>query len=667
MNHWIHDYETLINCFVGVFQHYKEDDDIRVFVIHKLRDDREALFDFLMTHNLDNEWHISFNGLDFDSQITQYMLLNASLLRQGEPEDAAHTIYTAAQDTIQWKNENSFPQYAEKNLSVKQIDLFKLNHWDNPAKSSSLKWIQYSMDWYNIQEMPIHHSTPIETQDQLDTVIQYCINDVRSTNNIFLKSKDQIALRLNLTKDYSTYGINLNSASEPRISKELFSLFLAKKIGMTRYDLKQLRTHRDFINVGSILLPYLKFNLPEFKQIHDQFKTLVINANDTKGGFKYSVKHKGVQTDFGLGGIHGATKAGVYEAGNGMIIMTSDVTSFYPNLAIKNRWAPAHLPKNDFCDQYEWFFQERLKIPKKDPRNYVYKIILNSTYGLSNDANSFLYDPEFTMRITINGQLSLVMLYEMLSEGIPGSIPLMQNTDGLEMMIPAHMKSKYLEICAEWERITSLQLEHDEYKKMVIADVNNYIALFNSKECSKVDYDKIRQENPHYVFTEKDGRYFYNATKCKGRFEFSNLALHKNKSFLIIPKGIYNYFIHNMLPEETVAQNKNIFDYCAGVKAKGDWMFREACYVQGEKYERDLQKIVRYYVSNKGCKINKINKVDGREIQVQAGKWMLTEFNYYQKLPWLEYDVNTSYYTDGMYKEINNITGYKPVQQLNLF
>jgi DNA polymerase elongation subunit (family B) len=79
--------------------------------------------------------------------------------------------------------------------------------------------------------------------------------------------------------------------------------------------------------------------------------------------------------------------------------MTSDVVSYYPNLAIRNGWSPAHLPKAEFCELYEWFFNERKKISKKDVRNYVYKIILNSTYGLSNDANSFLYDPEFTMRI----------------------------------------------------------------------------------------------------------------------------------------------------------------------------------------------------------------------------------------------------------------------------
>ena len=31
-----------------------------------------------------------------------------------------------------------------------RLMLFKLHHWDNPAKRSSLKWIQYSMDWQNI-------------------------------------------------------------------------------------------------------------------------------------------------------------------------------------------------------------------------------------------------------------------------------------------------------------------------------------------------------------------------------------------------------------------------------------------------------------------------------------------------------------------------------------
>ena len=40
------------------------------------------------------------------------------------------------------------------------------------------------------------------------------------------------------------------------------------------------------------------------------------------------------------------------------------------------------------------------------------------------------------MRITINGQLTLMMLYEMIMEAIPEAIAIMQNTDGIETMIP---------------------------------------------------------------------------------------------------------------------------------------------------------------------------------------------------------------------------------------
>lgn len=634
MTHYVMDYETLINCFVAVFTDYRTD-DTKVFVIHKTRNDFTELSRFLFSNANDEIYHISFNGISFDSQITEFLIREYDYLEELSAEDIAHTLYMQAQNVIERSNAGEFPEFSEREMKIKQLDVFKLNHWDNPAKRSSLKWIQFSMDWYNVRDMPIHHSTYITTAEEIDTIITYCINDVRSTKQIMLFSKEQIMLRKTLTNEYN---INLYSASEPKISKELFVLFLSQKMGINKYDLKQMRTIRLNINIGDIILDYTHFNRKEFKSIHDKFKTLVLDPENTKGGFKYSVTHKGVKTDFGLGGLHGATSAGVYEAKDGMIIMTSDVTSYYPNLAIRNRWAPAHLPKEDFCEQYEWFFDERKKIPKSDPKNYVYKIILNSTYGLSNDKNSFLYDPEFTMRITINGQLSLLMLYEMLSDGIPGSVPLMQNTDGLEIMIPEGYKEKYLEICSQWETLTQLQLEHDEYQKIILADVNNYIAVF------------------------KNGK-----TKCKGRFEFKDLALHKNKSSLIVSKAIYAYFIDDVVPEVFIQQNRNIFDYCIGVKKKGDWFFMETCFSKGIRTDTILQGVVRYYVSNAGCKIIKVNSADGRETQTEAGKWMQTVFNEHQELPWSAYDVNDDYYLDKVYKEIEKICKTKANSQLNLF
>lgn len=632
MNHYVMDFETLSNCFVAVFEHYK-DDRRKVFIIHRLANHINELLEFLDENVKNKEWHVSFNGLGFDSQITQYILKERTALLKMSADEAARSIYKKAQQIIDRQENGEWAEYSEKDLLITNLDVFKLNHWDNPAKRSSLKWIQYSMDWDNIQEMPIHHSTNIRTWKELHLIIDYCINDVRSTKRIMQLSKEQIALRRNLTNEYK---IQLYSASEPRISKELFMLFLSQNTGIPKYELRQLRTNRTAIQLGDLILPYTKFKTKPFQELLELFKGVTIDARNTKGGFKCSMPYKGIKTDFGLGGVHGAKEAGIYESKDGMIIMTSDVTSFYPNLAIRNKWSPAHLPMEAFCELYEWFFEERKKISKKDIKNYVYKIILNSTFGLSIDKNSFLYDPQFGMQITINGQLTLMMLYEMLAEGIPDCTPLMQNTDGLEMIIPEQYKDKYMEICAEWEKITNLQLEHDEYSKLVLADVNNYIAV------------------------HKDGK-----VKSKGRFEFDNLALHKNKSFLIIPKALHEFFVNDKLPEQSIAENKNIFDYCGGVKIKGEWKFISTCILDGDIIKEELQKTVRYYISNRGCKITKTNIIDGREIQIESGKWLLTDMSKLVKKPWEEYDIDTSYYIDRVYKEISNVINNN--NQLTLF
>ena len=629
--HWVMDYETLNNCFVAVFEDIKTEHR-EIFVCHESRNDIVELVEFLLRNKSLEEWHVSFNGLAFDSQITEHILKNADQLIEQNGHTIARFLYGKAQSVIQRTNDGEFAEFSPRDLSIRQIDVFKLNHWDNNAKRSSLKWIQYTMDWKNIIDMPIHHTTKVDAS-LIDSIINYCINDVRSTKQIMHLSKSQIELRRNLTQEYN---IDLFSASEPRISKELFLHFLSKQTGIKKWELRQMRTHRNRIVVKDIILPYIEFKTATFQRLLQKFQDVVIFPSETKGGFKYSIQYKNVKTDYGLGGIHGARATRIYNSDDDMVIMSSDVVSFYPNLAIRNKWAPGHLPQEEFCALYEWFFEERKKISKNDPKNYVYKIILNSTYGLSNDENSFLYDPEFTMRITINGQLSLSMLYEMLTEEIPGAIPLMQNTDGLETMIPREYQDKYMEICARWEEITNLQLEHTTYSKIVLGDVNNYIAV------------------------TEDGK-----SKCKGRFEYDNLALHKNKSFLIIPKALHAYFVEGIQPDEFIKSNKNIFDFCGGVKIKGDWRFVEHKISNGDYVANELQHTIRYYVSHKGSKIIKTNNHDNREIQIESGQWMQTLYIDHNEQPFENYNINYDYYLQRIRKEINSLEPNS--NQLSLF
>ena len=662
-NHYVMDYETLSNCFVAVFIHYRTDER-HIFVIGLLKNDLVPYLEFLDKNISLNEWHISFNGISFDAQITQYVLVNRKrLLSFKTGELVAKNIYKEAQKVIASKNmKDQFAKYPEYKLSIKQIDVFRLNHWDNKAKRSSLKWIQCSMRWYNVLEMPIHHTSEVTDPEVLNNIIEYCINDVESTKRIMVLHKEQITFRGNLTEKYK---IRLYSASEAKIAKELFLLFLSEKLKIPKSVLRKQRTFRSLIHISDLILPYIKFTTLEFNNLLKTFKNLKLEALSLKGQFKAKVNFRGVKTHFGLGGVHGA-KRGIYVPEEHMMIVSSDVVSYYPNLMIRNKWAPEHISQEDFCELYEWLFDQRNLIPKTNILNYVYKIILNIVYGLSNEINSFLYDPELTMRITVNGQLSLMMLYERLIENIPGSIPLMQNTDGIEVMIPRKYYDLYMSICKDWETTTKLKLEHDEYQKLVLPDVNDYIGVFQFKELSESEYVKAKSKTPEYLFKEENGKFYMAKTKAKGRFEIDK-ALHKNASFMVVQKALYFYFVHGIKPETYVASNKDVYDYCGLTRANGNWGFISLCTTEEGIVTREEQKTLRYYISKSGDKLIKKNYEDERLIQVESGASLQKIFNLYEEKPFEDYGIDISFYLRKINSEIRKMQPEVFNNQLNLF
>ena len=209
MNHWVMDYETLKNCFTAVFEHYKTK-ETKVFVVHDLRNDFDDFIDFLKQNTDNREWHISYNGLAFDGQITHYIIENYELWQNLSAGEIAGIIYEYAAKCIARSDAKEFHDYPQWKMCIGQIDLFKMHHWDNPAKRSSLKWIQYSMDWDNMLDMPIHHETEITTLEEIETVLEYNINDVRSTKAIFERSKEfSLPDIFNPSPNFKLFSFNL--------------------------------------------------------------------------------------------------------------------------------------------------------------------------------------------------------------------------------------------------------------------------------------------------------------------------------------------------------------------------------------------------------------------------------------------------------------------------
>lgn len=409
------------------------------------------MFDFL-----ENEVAglVGFNSLNFDAQVLEYIYRY--------PDCTAGDIKRYAQ-IITSDNDRQL-DVPEWRLRHKHLDLYRIHHFDNKNKRTGLKWCEFMMDLENIEDMPSQG----EGENWLEMVLSYNLNDVIATKKLYELTANMIELRKQLT---SMYGINFMNASDSKIGSELTLKLYCQKTGRNIKDVRSMRTYRKSIKIGDIIFSYIKFNSDIFNLVLNHFKNLEIK--DTKSDSEFSVIYKGFQFDYGSGGIHGSISNSIVESDSEYIIIDADVSSLYPSIAIVNCLYPKHLGE-EFVNIYNQEIVVPRLIAKKEGNKVLadgFKLAANSVYGKSNDLYSWLYDPQYTMATTINGQLLLTMLAEMLME-IDDSKLIQINTDGLTMRIRRDDINQYYEICNAWMKITNLELEYVEYSKMIIFDVN---------------------------------------------------------------------------------------------------------------------------------------------------------------------------------------------------
>jgi hypothetical protein len=310
----------------------------------------------------------------------------------------------------------------------------------------------------------------------------------------------------------------------------------------------------------------------------------------------------------------------------------------YPNAIRKRKLYPKHLGEK-WLIGYIDVIQKRLEAKSlyKQTKNSkyqaiqeAYKLSLNGGgFGKTNEESSWQYDPFVTMCTTIGSQIDLLMLIESLE--INGIHIVSANTDGIVCLFDRLLDDKYYEICKEWEvKVGNNELgmlEYCDYIKLAQTSVNDYIAIKPNGEI-----------------------------KVKGDF-VSDFELHKNNSAKVIPLALQQYFIDGTKPENFIKNHKIIYNFCLGAKSIG----QNKLYSFNKETQEDklLQKINRYYISNKGVHLLKrLPKLDSkkanmqidifgniddgtRESEVEAG-WLSTIFNTFEEKE--DYDINYNFY-----------------------
>jgi hypothetical protein len=608
---YVYDLETLPDLFTATFL---DKDNDEVVIIHSNQQDYiKNLMTFLTTKV---SGLIGYNCISFDGQILQDIYLGVCKTPQ--------EIWKRADFHI--KNEKNH-YYS---LFIKHLDLYLINHYNNKNRRTSLKWCEFGMRMTNIEDMPV-------TTD-INAILSYNLNDCIATKKLYERCKPEIDLRKQLSIKYNLDFLNLSDSS---IGSELLLELYCKYSNKNKASLRKLRTPRYEILVKDIIFPYIAFECNEFK------KALNIFSNSTiyPGGNTplFTIKYNNIDYTFAAGGIHGSLLNTTIKADDDYIIMDCDVTSMYPSIMIVNNLYPEHLDDSFINILRDEIVNVRVlekKKPKKEQDTIIvngYKLAANSTYGKTMDQYSWMYDPQVTFTVTVNGQLMLAMLVEKLSKI---STIIQANTDGVTVKLHRNAIDEYYKICNEWEKLTKLDLEYVEYKSFFIRDVNNYIS----------------------VTTKGD-------VKLKGAFEYNNIPLHKNASAIIIPYAVVQYLVNNIPVERTIMNHNNIFDFCIGVRAKSNSWYELKGVKSRYIHERKLSKTVRFFISTNGSVMMK-HYSDGKVSHVNAplrngNKFkyrLVTIFNHYYESD--NYNIDYAYYIYEANKLIKNV---QMTNELTLF
>lgn len=588
----IYDIETSVNAIIVCCLDYatKKKKEFIFYNSPEYYDQPLEFYKFLRSCIRGGYTFFGFNVLNFDSQVLHKFYTECQNhedpLYEYEIQDIINELYNKAQELINTQGDFRVlvPEYK---LFAPHIDVFRQLHYDRPAKATSLKWVEFSMRHHLIKEMPYDHDYVLN-KDELVETVEYCWDDVDATHNFFEKVKFETETRLDLSKEFD---LNLINASEPRMVRDIFGKFLCEEMGVSGKELRELKTYRNKIAFKDIIFPYISFQTPMFKNVLKVFEDTVLDASPySKETFKHSFPLQDMVVDLGLGGIHACVPPGIYKHNEDEVFEDADGTSYYPFLAIKNNLRPAHLGEA-FNKVYPMMYERRTQYSKKDPRNYIYKIVLNSCYGLSKEINGYLYDPQMTYSITINGQLSLLMLVEALHISVPHIKFIQFNTDGITYIYKKNYEDTVRKICKWWEQTTKINLEYVYYQQMIIRDVNNYIGHYSNGDLKK-----------------------------KGIFE-TEMPFHKNPSSLIIPKALEAYFIHNTPIEDFIKNPDNsIFDFCNGVKKKSNFKINLIQNFNYAELIKEQQKVCRFIVAKpndySGLLVKDFD--DGRRVSIVA-------------------------------------------------
>jgi hypothetical protein len=446
----VNDVESFPNYFLSGFKLYGHN---KYIMLHE--HDRDKLAYLLYNYMI-----VGFNSRVYDLRMNTLAMSGMSAQKLNE---ASLSLITMMWDTD-----------FEDHFKVK---LPKINHVDlievAPLRGS-LKLYAGRLHCQRMQDLPFDPNRELMPAEKID-VAMYNVNDLNNTELVMRELEPDLTLRNQMSKEY---GIDLRSKSDAQVAETVIAAEIERMTGN--------RPQRNSIKPGTTFFykmpAYINYRTPQLQLLADTIKRTPLVVNDV-GSITLPEEIEGQKISLGqcvyrigIGGLHSSEKSVWHKADAHTLLIDRDVVSYYPAIILNDRLYPQHLGVT-FLEVYSRMVQRRIEAKRTGNKKTAdsLKISINGSFGKLGNKYSVLYSPDLLMQVTITGQLSLLMLIEMIEEA---AIPVVSaNTDGVVIKCPIELQNDLDEVVKMWERITKFETEASQYAGVYSRDVNNYIAV----------------------------------------------------------------------------------------------------------------------------------------------------------------------------------------------
>lgn len=391
---------------------------------------------------------VGFGSKYNDNIIVNYIIRNAEIPKTTNARYVTDKIEQVLEDVLQGKDETLMKDYKYANL---------FNSFD-------MQRFMFAKD----DMMPLEQFVKASDYKYTDQD-----HDVDNIANILDENKERIDARLKIEEIYKE---DLFDAHEGVVGARLMKSLYLRQNGLKWSQIKDKRNDVRTICFGDIILPNITFKSEQLKKFLDTLKKETISVNENwwttiaMGRYLLNMNLAGLRLNTTPKRIITDSDGDVYNI---------DVASFYPSILNAYKIKPKQV-NDTFLGIYNDMLVRRLSFKKTDKNvSDAMKLMLNGIVGQFMIENSWLYDPEASFKIRINGALLMLMLAERLYD--VAEIHCI-TIDG--MFVKTFGKNRFTELknaVTEWMFDSKLKTEITGYNCVYMLSNNDYIADATAK------------------------------------------------------------------------------------------------------------------------------------------------------------------------------------------